>query len=143
MGHPMSLADWNRALAAPKSELPTLDDGQKKAARKFGETLEEYARRELAGRYGQERVRHRAGLLGEVVASILKGVAPNYRLIKVIADMFKERWIFTVQAPKGLTNVAIERDLGDDVVDWSLREGTEEITGKLLYGLGLDKMTVK
>jgi hypothetical protein len=143
LGRPMSLVDWKRALVAPKSELPPLDEEGKKRARFFGESLEEFARRELAGRYGEERMRHRAGLLGEAAAKILEGFSRDYRLLAVIADMFKARWIFAIGTPQGPANVAIPRDLGDDIVDWSLREGTEELKSKLLYGLGLDRATVK
>jgi len=140
IGHPVSLADWERALAAPKSELPALDDDQKKEARKFGEPPEEYARRELAGRYGEERMRGRAGLLGEVVAKIREQQGRDYHLLAVIADMFKERWILTIKTPRGRTNVAVPRELGDDVVDWGFREQLEELKEKVLYGLGLDRV---
>jgi hypothetical protein len=143
LGHPMSLDDWNRALAAPRSELPPIDDAGKKRAHFFGESYEAYARRELAGRLGEERMRHRAGLLGEVAGKILEGFSPAYSLVAVIADMVKERWIFTIKTPKGEANVAIPRDLGDDIVDWSLREEIEELRSKFLYGLGLDRVTAK
>jgi hypothetical protein len=142
-GHPMSIVDWSRALAAPRSELPELDDDQKKAARKFGDSLEEYARRELASRYGEERMRGRAGQLGEAVAEILEKQGHGYQLLAVIADMFKERWILTIETPQGRTNVAISRELGDDVMDWGFREKKEELKERVLYGLGHDKLEAR
>lgn len=138
LGHPISLADWTRALAAPKSELPKLDAYQTREARKFGEAAEEYARRELAGQYGEERMRDRAERLGQAVERVLKGLGPHYELLAIIADMFKDRWILIIKTPEGQTNVAVPRELGDDVVDWDLREKRDELREKLRYGLGLD-----
>ena len=143
LGHPMSLADWNRALAAPPSELPELDEDQKKAARSFGESPQEYARRELAGLYAEERMRARAQQLGEAVAHILAEQGHDYHLLGVIADTPKERWILTIKTPKGRANVALPRELGDDVVDWGFREKNEELRERVLYGLGLDKLEAR
>jgi hypothetical protein len=143
LGRPVSVLDWQRALGASRAELPELDDDQKKAARKFGETPEEYARRELAGQYGEERMRNRAGRLGEAVTEILEKQGRHYQLLAVIADMFKERWILTIKTPKGRANVAVPREVGDEVLDWGFREQREELRERVLYGIGLDKPLAK
>ena len=47
-----SVEDWQRAMNAPKSELPKLNEEQRSVARKMGMSEEEYARGVLVGQYG-------------------------------------------------------------------------------------------
>ena len=112
-----SVEEWRRAMNAPSSELPELNAEQKEVVRRFGITEEEYKRGHLAGIYGQRRMRLRAVELGRAVQEILDGLGAGYQLKAVIAEMMKERWVARIQAPQKIVNVAIERELGDDIVD--------------------------
>jgi hypothetical protein len=81
-------------------------------------------------------MRARAGQLGEAVTEILENQGRDYQLLAVIADLFEERWILAIKTPKGTANVAVAREVGDEVVDWGFREKKEELKEKVLYGIG-------
>jgi len=138
-----SVDEWRHAQQVPKSQLPKLNDEQREVARKFKISEEEYARGVLAGLLGQKRQEARAQNLGEVIQRMLEGSTRHERVIAVIADMFKGRWIVQIQTPKAAINVAVPRELADDVLDWGLREQMEELRARLLYALGRDGRAVK
>ena len=117
LGQGTSLEDWGRSLQAPLSELPELTNEQKAFARKFGITDEQYARSRLSRKYGQERMMTRGASFGAAVEEILAGLGPGYQLKAVIAEMMKERWVLRIQTPKKIVNVAVDRELADDIVD--------------------------
>jgi hypothetical protein len=142
-GSSISPEDWLRAMRAPASELPKLSGEQKKVARGFNTSGEEYARSELARLYGKERMAQRGRQLGEVVGQILESLGSGYRLLGVTSQMTKLRWVLTVQTPSGEANVFVARDLADDVLDWGPREKVEELRSRLLYGLGPEEVTAR
>lgn len=116
-GYGSSVEEWRRAQRAASSELPELSEAQKDVARKFGVTEEEYKRSVLSLRYGEERTRKRAKALGLIIEELLQQIGDAYRLLAVVAEMGKERWVARVQAPAKTVNIAIDRDLGDDIID--------------------------
>ena len=138
-GSRISPEDLMRAMRASVSELPKLTEEQKKNARRFGETPQEYARRELAELYAKERMRGRAEQIGQAAAQILQERGHDYQLRGVVADMANDRWVLTVKTPGGRANVAVPRELADEVVDWGFREKMEELKQRVLYGIGVDK----
>lgn len=132
-----SVDEWRRAQKAAKSELPELSDAQRQVARKFGIVEEEYARSVLAGQYDMRRMAARTRKLGEEVEGILREVSPTYRVVMVGVEMFRDRWLVRLKSPDKEVGVAVPRELGDDVIDWRLREAAEQLRAKVLYGLGL------
>jgi len=131
-----SIEEWDRAQRAPRSELPNLSGEQKDVARKFGITEEEYARSVLAGRYGNERMNTRARHLGEEVQRILDTVGDGrYRVVAVTAEMFKARWVVGIEAQGRVVNVAIPRELADDVLDSYTTDDLGRLKEKLLLAL--------
>ena len=131
-----SMEEWQRAYSAPKSELPELTAEQKETARSFKISEEEYARGVLAGLYGQERMKHRARRLGDHVQSILDEWGSGDRVVAVIYDTDKLRWILGIQTAGGTSHVAFPRELADDIIDWGLREQLKELKARLVQGLG-------
>ena len=142
-GFSSSIEEWRRALNAPTSELPELNPEQKEVVRKFGITEEEYRRGHLAGVYGQQRMQRRAIELGKAVEEILDGFAAGYQLKAVIAEMMKERWVVRIQTPKKIVNVAIDRELGDDVIDSNTIQDQERLEELLLSSLGRNQRIEK
>jgi len=136
-----SIDGWRRARQAPRSELPKLNQEQKEVARKFKISQEEYARGVLAGLYGQERMRARAQKLGEEIERILPSLGQGYRVAAVVAEMFKGRWLIRVRTSERTVNVAVPRELGDDVLDSGVREEVERLKNCVAYGLGLETTT--
>ena len=131
-----SIEEWDRAQRAPRSELPNLSAEQKDVARKFGITEEEYARSVLAGRYGNERMNTRAQHLGEEVQRVLGTLGDGrYRVVAVTAEMFKGRWVVGIEAQGRVVNVAIPRELADDVLDSYTTDDLGKLKEKLLSAL--------
>jgi hypothetical protein len=138
-----SLEEWRRAQAAPVSELPKLSEVQKDVARKFGISEEEYARSVLAGHYGQKRMVLRARKLGEEVERLVRSLSPHYHVLKVVAEMFRGRWLVRIQTPGKETSVGIPRELGDDIIDSDLQEARQQLRATILTGLGLSDRRVE
>ena len=136
--HSTSVEEWDRAQRAPRSELPKLSAEQKEMARKFRISEEEYARSVLAGQYGDERMKSRARRLGEVIQRIAGTLGKDqYRVKAVVAEMFKSRWVVSLRGHRTQVNVAIPRELADDVLDSYTTDDITELKKKLLAGLEL------
>jgi hypothetical protein len=138
----ISMDEWRRAHSAPNSELPNLNEIQSEVAGKFGISKEEYARSVLAGRYGVHRLRKRTTRLGEEIDKILLEVSPGYRVSKVIAEMFRERWLILIRTSGRDVGVSVPRELGDDFLDSGAREAAEELKARVTAGLGLGERGV-
>ncbi len=105
-------------------------------ARKFGITEEAYQRSVLAGLYGNERAKTRARRLGAEVQRMLDALGEeHYSVTGVKAEMFKGRWVVAVQARGHLVNVAIPRELADDVLDSHTTDDLRELKKTLLSAL--------
>ena len=76
-GSSMSLEEGHRALKAPSSELRNLTEEEKAVAKGFGITEEQYARMELAGRYGDERLNKAAHVTADTIERELVKLAPD------------------------------------------------------------------
>ena len=131
----VSLDEWNRAHSVPETDLPELNELQREAAAKFGISEEQYARSVLAGQYGVQRLRRRARKLGEEVEKILQDSCAECRVTRVVADMARGRWVIVLQAPKRQVGIAITREVGDDLLDYSALEAAEELKAKVKSGL--------
>jgi hypothetical protein len=123
--------EWKRAMEAPTSELPPLNEEQKEIVKRFGITEEEYARGELAGVYGQERLKAKGAQLGSVVVDVLNKLSEPYRLLAVLYEGGRLRWIVRVETPRGIRNVGLPYELVDDVVDSELFESRQQLTDRL------------
>ncbi len=123
--------EWKRAMEAPASDLPPLDEEQKEMAKRFGIAEEEYARGELARIYGQQGLRERGTRLGSIVQRILSAGESGYRLTAVLYEGLKSRWIVQFEAPGGIRSVSISSDLADDVVDYELSESLQQLKQSL------------
>jgi hypothetical protein len=136
--HSTSVEEWDRAQRAPRSELPKLSADQKDMARKFGISEEEYARSVLAGVYGDERMKSRARQLGQIIQRIAGTLGKGeYRVKAVVAEMFKSRWVVSLRGHGTQVNVAIPRELADDVLDSYTTDDITELKKKLVAGLQL------
>jgi len=141
--HSSSIEEWKQAMAARRSELPPLSEQQREVARKFGVTDEEYARGVLAGQYGEKRMRSRGERLGELVETILQGLGPAYRLAAIKAEMFNGRWVCRIETPEKIANVAVPRELADDVLDSGVMEEIDRLKNCLLAGLGRNELIAR
>lgn len=138
----VSIDEWRRAQNAPSDELPVLSEAQREVANKFGISEEEYARSVLAGRYGVRRLRTRARKLGEEIERILIGVSAECRVVRVVADMARERWVILIQTPMRQVGMSVPREVGDDFLDFETGEAIEELKARLKFSLGLGEKGV-
>ncbi len=129
--------DWKRAMDASAEELKKhpLDEWQKETAKRFGITEEEYARGELAGVYGRQRLESVGQDLGRIIERLLAEISDEYRLQALLYEGAKSRWIARVESSQGTRNLSIQRDLVDDVVDSELYESIQELKRRLIEGL--------
>lgn len=136
-GYSSSIEEWQRAMGAPSSELPELNAAQKEVARKFGISEERYARGFLAGLYGQDGLRARGTELGRAVEAILARLGTDYQLRAVKAEMAKGRWVVRIQAPPQIVNVAVPRELADDIIDSDTIQDRERLRVLLVSSFDL------
>lgn len=132
-----SIEEYRRAQRAPKSELPQLTGDQKAVARRFKISEEKYARGVLAGIYGRERQRARGKELGETVQAIVDDFGTRAQVVRVAYQSDRLRWLISMKTSDGIVDVAVPRELGDDVLDTALRESAEELRGRVGRALGL------
>ena len=138
-----SVEEWKRAQVAPKSELPELTEQQKEIARKFGITEEEYARGVLAGRYGNERMQKKARALGEYAEQILGELGKGYKLVAIIWEGPKLRWMLRIETPSGVFGVPVPFEVADDAVDSAVLREIERLREIILAGVGQSAKTLK
>lgn len=131
-----SVEDWQRAMNAPKTELPKLNDEQKEVARRMGISEEEYARGVLVGQYGENRQLQRGKAIGLRIEEILEVLGKAYALEALIREGARERWVARINAPAGPKNVAISLDLADDVIDSGTVQDLERLRVLILQALG-------
>jgi hypothetical protein len=130
-----SIEDWEKALNAPRAELPKLNEKQKEVARKIPISEEDYARGVMVEQYGEDRQRERGEILGRRIEELLEGLP--YRLQAIIWEGLKPRWVARIyprrEPPK---NIAIEVELADDVIDSATVQDLERLRVLILESLG-------
>jgi hypothetical protein len=135
-GSTSSAEDWQRAMNAPKSELPKLNEEQKDVARKMGMSEEEYARGVLVSQYGEQRQRERGEKLGSKIEAILSGLGEPYRLEAVIREGVKGRWVARIGTAAAPKNVAVGLELADDLIESDTVQDEERLKVLILQSLG-------
>jgi len=131
-----SVEDWQKAMNAPKTELPKLNEEQREVARKMGISEEEYARGVLVGQYGEKTQLERGRTLGKRIEEILEGLGDPYRLEALIREGVKFRWVARIDTPRESRSVAIPMDLADDIIDSGVVQDLERLRVIILEALG-------
>jgi hypothetical protein len=138
-----SAEEWKRARTANDSELPELTEEQRKWAKQFGVTEKEYARGVLAGNYGQERTKSKGKALGELAEQILDGLGSDYKLLAVLWQGSRLRWLLRIQTPAQVFGVPVSFEMADDVLDSGILEEIEKLGIAVLAGVGRSDAIVK
>jgi hypothetical protein len=131
-----SVEDWQKAMNAPKGELPKLNEEQKEVAGRMGMSEEEYARGVLVGQYGEQRERARGKRLGEKIEEIMGSLGAPYRLEALIREGVKGRWVARIETPSATKNVAVGVELADDLIDSGTVQDEERLRVLILQSLG-------
>jgi hypothetical protein len=131
-----SVEDWQKAMNAPKDELPKLNEEQKEVAGRMGMPEEEYARGVLVGQYGEQREKERGKRLGKKIEEIMGGLGAPYRLEALIREGVKGRWVARIETPSAPKNVAVGVELADDLIDSGTVQDEERLRVLILQSLG-------
>jgi hypothetical protein len=134
-GSTSSADDWARAMAAPDSDLPKLNDEQRLVAGKFGIAESEYARGILVHEIGERRQIERGEELGRRVAQLLEGLRPDYRLTALLRKGVDGVWLARIEGHGRVSIISIPMEIADDVVDSGDVEVLEKLRDCLLRGL--------
>jgi hypothetical protein len=130
----LTLADWRRALAAAKDELPALDSAQLESAREMEMSEEDLARQLLAQAYGRQTLEERARELSSIVRRLLDGTADTW-LRLVLYEGMNLRWILGIEVKGEERRIAISHELVDDLLDSGLYESEQQLKHDILAGL--------
>ncbi len=138
-----SVEEWRRAHQASEPELPALTDQQKEIARRFGVSEQDYARGVLAGKYGNQRMQKRGQTLGGCAVEILAGLGEKYKLLAVLWEGSRLRWMLRIETPDGVVGVPVPFELADDVIDSGVLEEMERLRQLVLRGVGRHDLLAK
>lgn len=131
-----SAEDWKAALHAPAEGLPALDQWEKDRAARTGASEEDFARGKMPGSLARERLETRGHALGEHVQRVLEELGEEYRLIAVVWEGFRLRWLFRIQSPRGVTEVPVPAEVADGVVDSHSVDDLGRLRNLTLFGAG-------
>ena len=137
-GSGSSLEEWNRAQKAPVSEvrIEELTHEQRQVAERYGISPERFARSILALRYGRERHESEARALGQHVVEFLREPGEGYRLVSVIRDEDRLRWMLSIETPRGAVGVPVSYEIADDVIEFRVLGLIERLRRIVLEGIG-------
>ncbi|HEY3974503.1 MAG TPA: hypothetical protein VGM18_15980 [Candidatus Sulfotelmatobacter sp.] len=131
-----SAEEWKQALSASDSELPELTDEQKKWVRRFGVAEKEYARGVLAGTLGQERTKNKGKALGRLAEEILEVLGTQYKLVAVLWQGSRLRWLLRIEAPERIYGVPVSFEMADDVLESGILTQLENLKTVVFAGVG-------
>ena len=143
LGATGSPEEWRRALQAPASELPVLDPAQREDARRRGVSESDYARGVFLEELAEKRWKERGQALGDRIRAVLNLPDPECRLVAIIAEVLRKRWTVRFQARGAISDVHLEGELVDDLLNYNAIEDTERLRVKLLEGLGRGELVVR
>ncbi len=116
-GGSTSVEDYRRAMAAPKSELPSLTVPQKTVVKKLQLSEDEYRRGVLAGQFGESRLVEQGKQLGKIVQGLLDEQDSGFRVEAIQAEMVNFRWLVRIVNAERVAVVEIPRDVAADALD--------------------------
>lgn len=118
------------------SDVRSLTDAEKGAARKMGVSEEQYREGKAHLLANEERRRQRGRELGEVVERLLVDLGPGYRLRSVSWNVDSLTWRLEIETPSGSENVVLSWELVDDVLDAKTRTELQRLRNMVFFGLG-------
>ena len=144
-GYHSSVDEARQVKNTPISELPSLSDEEREAAKKLSVPTESYQRMKLAGAYGRQRMEKKGKALGELVQRILEPLGPGYNLEDVTWQGARVRWLLRVYAPNlnRAVGVPVPFELADDVVDAGILSAVRALDDLIREGLGREETIAK
>ena len=134
--------DWAQALRAAPSDLPSLTEEEKERASRFKWDQNDYARRKLLDEIAEQKWKQRGHQLARRIQEVLKPLESEYRLEGVFAEVPKSRWTARFASRKGLSDIHLDDDFVQDLLDFNALEDSEKLRRKLLVGLGEERYLV-
>ncbi len=136
-----SVGEWKRILEADGADsVSQLTEDERVIAKKLGIQESEVASKIKTGQYGQLRLRAKGLDLGERVTAILDTLGSRYRLVAVLWEQSKTRWMLRIEAADKVANVPIASALADDVVETGSEPDLERLKNLVLFGVGRQEL---
>ncbi len=139
-----SPSEWKRILEADASgNMAQINEEERSIAKRLGVDEKEVAEKVKAGQYGELRLRAKGLGLGEYTGAILDGLGSNYKLVAVLWENSKSRWMLRIDAAGKIANVPIPAELADDIVDARSEQDVERLKNLVLLGVGRQELILK
>ncbi|MFY9690162.1 MAG: hypothetical protein WA369_02685 [Candidatus Acidiferrales bacterium] len=137
-GSASNLEEWKRAQMAPPSEVETvkLSKQDEDVAARWGIPAERYARCILALRYGRERHESEGRALGQHATEFLRVAGESYKLVSVVREDDRLRWVLRIDSPRGIVGVPVPYELADDVGEFAVLAQLNRLQEIVLEGVG-------
>ena len=132
-----SPGEWKRILEADAAgDVAQLAEDERQVAKRLGVEEKEVADKIKAGQYGEFKLKAKGLDLGEQVKAVLDGLGPKYRLVAVLWENSKSRWVLRIEAADKIANIPIPAELADDVVETGSEQDLERLKNLVLFGVG-------
>jgi hypothetical protein len=140
-----SPGEWKRVFEADAAgRVSQLSEDERLVAKKLGMGEKEVADKIKAGQYGELRLTANGLGLGEQAASILKVLGPDYKLLAVLWESSRERWVLRIEtAESKIVSVAVPMELADDVLDSGALQDIDRLKNLVLFGVGRQELIFK
>jgi hypothetical protein len=136
-----SVGEWKRILEADDADtVSQLTEDERVIAKKLGVQESELVSKIKTGQYGQLRLRAKGLDLGERVTAILQALGSKYRLVAVLWEQSKARWVLRIEAADKIANVPIAAELADDVVETGSEQDLDRLKNLVLFGVGRQEL---
>lgn len=84
----------------------------------------------------EERIHQRGEKLGEKVKSLLNVLGPEYKLLAIVWEGFRLRWLIRVKTPHRVSEIPVPAELGDGAAESGTMDDLERLKNLILFGAG-------
>jgi len=123
--------EWASAQKIPLSEIPSLDENQRAAAKRENVSEESYARSAYAGHLSQQRLLRQTMRFGRWLNTKVEERNPGFHVDSVTLDTWEGRFQVVVLGNGELADFSIDEDLVERLMTTGSAE-LEKAIGRLL-----------
>ena len=136
-----SPGEWKRVLEADDSgRVLGLNEEERLVASRLGLSEKEIAEKIKTVQFGELRLKVKGYTLGEHVSEVLQGLGPAYRLLKVLWEDPKSRWMLRIEFNGRVANVPVPERLADDVAETDSEQDWDRLKNLILFGVGRQEL---
>ena len=91
----------------------------------------------------EERIHQRGEKLGEQVKGLLNALGPEYKLLAIIWEGFRLRWLIRIKTPHRVSEIPVPAELGDGAAESGSMEDLDRLKNLILFGAGRQDLIFK